>query len=134
MSVRAKCTQVFRSVPVKCHIIENPSEKVSKFVSSWAWARNLGFLQYFIDYFPIKLVKLAALDPSKNYIIGSHHHGLACFGAHSAFCTDFLKCKEVFPGITFKMMTMPLFHRMPLLRELMLGGGKSNVWQGQYHP
>ena len=89
--------------------------------------RNLGFLKHFINYFPIRLVKLCDLDPSKNYIIGSHHHGLACFGAHSAFCTDFLKVGDLFPGIKFSLLTLTIFHRLPLLRELMIGGGESLV-------
>ncbi|AWO97414.1 putative 2-acylglycerol O-acyltransferase 1-like isoform 2 [Scophthalmus maximus] len=40
------------------------------------WVRSWTIWDYFRDYFPIRLIKTADLDPKKNYIFGFHPHGL----------------------------------------------------------
>merc|ERR1719284_608927 len=49
------------------------------------WARNWRIWKWYADYFPIKLVKTAELDPTRSYLLGSHPHGVLCSGAVSAF-------------------------------------------------
>jgi hypothetical protein len=43
---------------------------------------------YFRDYFPMKLVKTAELDPASSYIFGYHPHGIISMGAFCGFGTD----------------------------------------------
>jgi len=52
------------------------------------WARNWRIWKWYADYFPIKIVKTAELDPSRSYLLGSHPHGVLCSGAVSAFATE----------------------------------------------
>lgn len=76
------------------------------------FVRRLGIWKHFRDYFPIKLVKTAELDPSRNYIFGYHPHGILCAGAFCNFATEATDFATVFPGIT------P--HLLPLMGKLCL--------------
>jgi Diacylglycerol acyltransferase len=44
------------------------------------WARRLKSQKYLRDFFPIKLHKTADLDPTQNYIMGYHPHGVMSIG------------------------------------------------------
>ena len=54
--------------------------------------------QHAIDYFPVSVVKTADLDPGRNYLLGSHPHGVVCFGAFMSFVVDNPQFRELFPG------------------------------------
>ena len=54
--------------------------------------------QHAIDYFPVSVVKTADLDPGRNYLFGSHPHGVVCFGAFMSFVVDNPQFRELFPG------------------------------------
>ena len=51
------------------------------------------------DYFPIRLVKTADLDPAHNYILCCHPHGVICFGSVTAFASEAEDFSGKFPGI-----------------------------------
>lgn len=51
------------------------------------------------QYFPIKLVKTAELDASKNYLFGYHPHGMIPEGALVCFHTKFAGFQQLFPCI-----------------------------------
>ncbi|XP_009082767.1 PREDICTED: LOW QUALITY PROTEIN: diacylglycerol O-acyltransferase 2-like [Acanthisitta chloris] len=74
--------------------------------------------KHFRDYFPVKLVKTHDLSPSRNYIIGSHPHGILCVGAFCNFITGSTGFEELFPGIRSFF-----FFRLPLFREYLMSGG-----------
>ena len=61
--------------------------------------------QHAIDYFPVCVVKTADLDPGRNYLFGSHPHGVICFGAIMSFVVDNRQFRELFPG---KLITTDL--------------------------
>ena len=44
--------------------------------------------KHYRDFFPIHLIKTAELDPSKNYIMGYHPHGILSAGAFCHFATE----------------------------------------------
>uniref|UniRef100_A0A671NVL2 Acyltransferase n=1 Tax=Sinocyclocheilus anshuiensis TaxID=1608454 RepID=A0A671NVL2_9TELE len=89
----------------------------TKFVRSWeVW-------KYYRDYFPVKLVKTAELNPSKNYIVGCHPHGIMCVGAFSCFSTDRNGFVETFPGIRPTLAILAGLFRLPLFREYILSAG-----------
>ena len=90
----------------------------------WKWLRNLIAWKYCRDYFPARLVKTADLDPNRNYICGSHPHGLVCFGASLLANTPYLDTANAFPNIFFRLLTLREFYFLPGMRELMLGAGK----------
>jgi hypothetical protein len=45
------------------------------------WMRRGLLWNWFRDYFPVRLIKTADLNPQHKYIIGSHPHGIICMGA-----------------------------------------------------
>ncbi|KAA0717267.1 Diacylglycerol O-acyltransferase 2 [Triplophysa tibetana] len=89
----------------------------TKFVRSWeVW-------RHFRDYFPVKLVKTAELNSSKNYILGCHPHGIMCFGAFSCFSTDRNRFAETFPGVRPTLAVLAGLFRIPILREYLMCAG-----------
>ena len=91
----------------------------------WNWLRNLFIWKYTCNYFPIRLVKTADLDPNRNYICGSHPHGLCCMGVGQFALTPHLQREKVFPDIYFRMLAHRELYFFPGLREFMLGMGLS---------
>lgn len=45
----------------------------------WARFRSLSLWTYMANYFPMRLIKTAELPSDRNYIIGSHPHGILAF-------------------------------------------------------
>uniref|UniRef100_A0A672MZR0 Acyltransferase n=1 Tax=Sinocyclocheilus grahami TaxID=75366 RepID=A0A672MZR0_SINGR len=89
----------------------------TKFVRNWkVW-------KHYRDYFPVKLVKTAELNPSKNYIMGCHPHGIMCVGAFSCFSTYHNGFAETFPGIYPVLAILAGLFRLPLFREYILSAG-----------
>jgi hypothetical protein len=86
--------------------------------------------RWYADFFPIKIVshpdplillllqvKTAELDPSKNYLLGYHPHGILCTGA-SAFGTEGSGYSRIFPGHEPHLLTLEVQFWFPLHREL----------------
>ena len=91
----------------------------SDFVRRWSlWKR-------FCHYFPIRLVKTVDLDPSKNYLFGSHPHGVLCSGAFGNFGTEGTNVSEVFPGLEMNLLTLEAHCCIPIYREYLLCSGKA---------
>ncbi|KAM4664925.1 diacylglycerol O-acyltransferase 2-like [Discoglossus pictus] len=87
------------------------------------WVRSWSVWNYFRDYFPIQLVKTHNLPPGRNYIIGSHPHGILCIGAFCNFVTESTGFSRKFPGIRPHLATLAGNFRLPILREYMMSGG-----------
>lgn len=88
--------------------------------SSWTWARNWKWWSYFRDYFPLKLVKTANLDPEKNYLFCIFPHGVLSTGGFGSFATDALDFPKLFPGMKPHMLTLDGHFMVPFFRELIL--------------
>ncbi|XP_004484356.2 2-acylglycerol O-acyltransferase 2-like [Dasypus novemcinctus] len=73
--------------------------------------------KYLRDYFPTVLVKTAELDPSRNYVAGFHPHGILGTSSFLNLCTESTGFSALFPGIRPYHMTLPLFFRVPFLRD-----------------
>uniref|UniRef100_A0A8C8RDP3 Acyltransferase n=1 Tax=Pelusios castaneus TaxID=367368 RepID=A0A8C8RDP3_9SAUR len=86
--------------------------------------RNSIVWRYMKDYFPVTLVKTADLDPSKNYVLGFHPHGVLVAGAFLNFCTEATGFSKLFPGMTPHLMMLNLWFRVPFFRDYLLSGGK----------
>ncbi|XP_076343975.1 2-acylglycerol O-acyltransferase 2-like isoform X1 [Tachypleus tridentatus] len=93
----------------------------------WKWVRNWRIWKYFRDYFPIRLIKTAELDPNKNYILGYHPHGIMCAGAFCNFATEGTNFSEVFPQIKPHLLTLEGQFLFPFHRELFLCSGACSV-------
>uniref|UniRef100_A0A672JTL9 Acyltransferase n=1 Tax=Salarias fasciatus TaxID=181472 RepID=A0A672JTL9_SALFA len=85
--------------------------------------RNWKTWDHFRDYFPVKLVKTAELNPNKNYVLGCHPHGIMSCGAFSAFSTKSCGFAELFPGLRCRLAILAGLFRIPLMREYIMGAG-----------
>ncbi|CAO3682965.1 unnamed protein product [Rhizopus microsporus] len=83
--------------------------------------------KYFADYFPVKLIKEADLDPSKNYVLGYHPHGIISMGAFSNFATEATGFSKLFPGIKPSLLTLTQNFRIPFYRDLIMSLGMAAV-------
>eukprot|EP00842_Homolaphlyctis_polyrhiza_P005223 jgi/Hompol1/5701/HPOL_004639-RA len=74
---------------------------------AWRWLRN---------YFPALLVQTAPVDPSTNYILAYHPHGVYCLSLFTGilFNPDWYSKFGLIPRGT----TLPINFRIPLWREL----------------
>ncbi|KAL0833004.1 hypothetical protein ABMA28_001124 [Loxostege sticticalis] len=98
------------------------------------WVRNWAWWRYYRDYFPIKLIKTAELDPSKNYLFACFPHGVVSSGAFGAFATNALDFYKVFPGMTCNMITLGGHFLVPFFRDLILAlGGCSSSKESLLH-
>lgn len=81
------------------------------------WMRNCAWMRHLCNYFPIKLVKTADLDPNKSYLFCNFPHGVLSTGTCGAFASDILGCKELFPGLQFRVIVLNQHFKIPLFRE-----------------
>ncbi|XP_033973155.1 2-acylglycerol O-acyltransferase 2 [Trematomus bernacchii] len=84
---------------------------------------GLKMWDYMRDYFPVKLVKTADLDPRHNYVLGFHPHGVLVAGAFTNFCTYATGFRELFPGLTSYLLMLPLWFRAPFFRNYIMCAG-----------
>ncbi|XP_056141115.1 2-acylglycerol O-acyltransferase 2 [Lampris incognitus] len=75
------------------------------------------------DYFPIKLIKTADLDPKNNYVLGFHPHGVLVAGAFANFCTYATGFRQLFPGLNSHLLMLPLWFRTPFFRDYIMCAG-----------
>ncbi|XP_061445391.1 2-acylglycerol O-acyltransferase 3-like isoform X2 [Rhineura floridana] len=87
------------------------------------WMRRWKVWELHRDYFPIKLVKTAELPPTRNYVLGSHPHGIICAGAFSAFCTEATGFSHTFPGLKSSLTLLAGLFHLPVYREYMMSSG-----------
>ncbi|XP_070583838.1 2-acylglycerol O-acyltransferase 3 isoform X2 [Erythrolamprus reginae] len=87
------------------------------------WLRRWKIWELHRDYFPIKLVKTAELPSTRNYILGSHPHGIICAGAFSAFCTEACGFSRAFPGLTPSLALLAGLFHLPVYREYLMSSG-----------
>lgn len=77
----------------------------------------------YTSYFPIDLVKEGYLDPSHNYIIGAHPHGMLSSGVCGNFASEATNVSNTFPGITFSVATLPCQFKWPFYRDFVMACG-----------
>jgi len=90
---------------------------------SVSWCRRWTLWKHFADFFPVTVVKTVDLDPSCNYLMCSHPHGVLCTGAVAVFATEGAGFKKIFPGIEPHLLTLEAQFKLPLHRELILSLG-----------
>nr|CAD7204347.1 unnamed protein product [Timema douglasi] len=95
----------------------NKGGRSSDWVRRWAW------WSYLRDYFPLKLVKTADLDASRNYLFCAFPHGMLSTGAFGSFATEALGFTELFPGLRPHLVTLAGHFLLPVTRELALSCG-----------
>ncbi|VDO93120.1 unnamed protein product [Soboliphyme baturini] len=83
----------------------------------WMYWRKRSAFKYMADYFPIKLIKTAELDPERKYIFGCHPHGIMSFSTVLNFATEATHFSDKFPGITTYPCTLAANFCFPIRRE-----------------
>ena len=92
------------------------------------WSRNHSMWKHFANFFPVKLVKTAELDPNKgNYLLGSHPHGILCVGAFASVGTDGAGWSKIFPNLIPSMVSLRIFHLAPGWKEINSSLGSSMI-------
>ncbi|KAJ6617792.1 2-acylglycerol O-acyltransferase 2, partial [Pseudolycoriella hygida] len=89
--------------------------------------RNWGLWKWFINYFPVDLVKTAELPPDRNYLVCIFPHGLLSIGGFLNFASNYSKWSTLFPGVRPRFTTLVLNYYIPIYRELLLSLGMSTV-------
>ncbi|XP_049597631.1 2-acylglycerol O-acyltransferase 3b [Syngnathus scovelli] len=79
--------------------------------------------EHYRNYFPIKLVKTAELNPNKNYILGCHPHGVMSMGAFGCFNIECCGFTDAFPGMYVSLAVLAGLFRIPLLRDYLMAAG-----------
>ncbi|KFD46238.1 diacylglycerol acyltransferase [Trichuris suis] len=87
--------------------------------------RRLRLFKYLVSYFPISIRKTAELNPSENYLIANHPHGIISVGAFANFLTDANSFSKLFPGIRSYLCTLDLNFFWPIRREYLQLLGKN---------
>ncbi|KAF7235221.1 2-acylglycerol O-acyltransferase 3 [Varanus komodoensis] len=87
------------------------------------WMRRWKIWELHKDYFPIKLVKTAELPPTRNYVLGSHPHGIICAGAFATFCTESTGFSLAFPGLRPSLALLAGLFYLPVYRDYMMSSG-----------
>ncbi|XP_055357501.1 2-acylglycerol O-acyltransferase 2-A-like [Paramacrobiotus metropolitanus] len=93
----------------------------------YQWVRHWTLWRWVRDYFPVRLVKTAELDPRYKYILGAHPHGIMGIGFLCSFVTESLDFSKVFPGIQLHLLSLKLLHQLPLYREYVMSLGLCDV-------
>uniref|UniRef100_A0A8C8LXK6 Acyltransferase n=1 Tax=Oncorhynchus tshawytscha TaxID=74940 RepID=A0A8C8LXK6_ONCTS len=88
-----------------------------------SFVRNWKVWKYVRDYFPMKLVKTAELNPNENYILGCHPHGVLSIGAFASFSTEACGFMDLFPGVRSCLCILGGLFKIPLYREYAMATG-----------
>ena len=93
------------------------------------WFRSWSIWTYFARYFPMKLIKTADIDHSKNYIFGYHPHGIMSHGAFCSFATEGTGFSKIFPGFQPFLAVLEGQFWFPFHRDYLMTSGKifSNI-------
>lgn len=91
-------------------------------VRYWPWFATHSIWKTLFGYFPGKMVYSTPIDPEKNYIFGSHPHGVSSLH-HLMYMCDGSGFHDVSPGKTRRDVSAPIVFAIPILRDVVLWGG-----------
>jgi 2-acylglycerol O-acyltransferase 2 len=75
------------------------------------------------DYFPIRMIKTADIEPDRSYVFGYHPHGVISMGALVNFATYATGLDKTYPGVNVHVLTLAGNFYLPVLREWVLWMG-----------
>ncbi|XP_006106273.1 2-acylglycerol O-acyltransferase 3 [Myotis lucifugus] len=91
------------------------------------WIRNWTIWKHLRDYYPIKLVKTVELPPDRNYVFGSHPHGIMCVGTVCNFSTESTGFSQKFPGLRASLVGLDGLLHIPIYRDYLMSTGVCSV-------
>ncbi|KAL3119956.1 hypothetical protein niasHT_007084 [Heterodera trifolii] len=87
------------------------------------WLRNLHLWKSVAEYFPVETVKTAEIPPDRNYIFSAHPHGVLSISSALAFGTNGTDFQRLFPGIEWRVATLPMNFLFPFRRDFLIALG-----------
>ena len=85
---------------------------------SWKkFMRSEFTIRWTAEYFRMRLVKTAELDPRHSYLFAYHPHGVISMGYATGLCTNGCRFEDVFPGIDRSGTTLKATFMVPFYRE-----------------
>ncbi|KAI9505979.1 diacylglycerol O-acyltransferase 1 [Coemansia spiralis] len=105
---------------VFCFFDPRPYDGVGR---RFASVRKLPIWDHVNAYFQPKLVFEEPLDPRKQYVFGSHPHGVIGYVSQLIAGTTGLGIEEHFPGLVVRGVTMPVSFSIPFFRDYVLAMG-----------
>ncbi|KAL8768470.1 MAG: hypothetical protein Q9203_005653 [Teloschistes exilis] len=114
-------------LPYTIYVLLSPAPHSGKLFHRSTFLRSLPIWSLFSSYFPARLHRSAALEPTRKYIFGYHPHGIISHGAFAAFATEALGFGQLFPGITNTLLTLDSNFRIPFYRDWALAMGLASV-------
>lgn len=75
------------------------------------------------QYFNLKLVRSAPLDPNQHYIFALHPHAVAPYGTVLNLHTEANQFSKLYPGIRIRTLAASILFYVPLVRDLWLSLG-----------
>lgn len=86
----------------------------------WGLFENNGWFLWVFEWFPLRLVATAAVDPGGQFIFAAHPHGALAFNrAMFGFCTSHY-WQRAFPGVDFRVLAATASLRIPVIREVFM--------------
>lgn len=115
----------FTTLPMAAYLAfitwwDPPAAATRRYDRLRGYLRSCLLLRLFTGYFPMALVRTAALPPSRRYVFGIHPHGVISMGAFSHFATATTGWDALFPGVTPHLLTLVANLKVPFFRELLL--------------
>lgn len=89
----------------------------------WLRQKTAPMYAWIRDYFPVKLIKTAELDPAGKYLFGYHPHGILSVGAFINFGSEANGFSRLFPGISVRLLTLASNMLVPFHREWSMAHG-----------
>ena len=71
------------------------------------------------EYFPITVHKTVDLDPTKNYLMGYHPHGIIVIGALHLLTARLSSFKRLFPGLRIRLCMLPIWFKIAFYRVVL---------------
>ncbi|KAL9603363.1 MAG: hypothetical protein Q9219_001225 [cf. Caloplaca sp. 3 TL-2023] len=113
--------------PYTIYVLLSPAPHSGHLSHRSPFLRSLPIWSLFASYFPARLHRSQALEPTRKYVFGYHPHGIISHGAFAAFATEALGFAQLFPGITNTLLTLDSNFRIPFYRDYALAMGLASV-------
>ncbi|XP_029805230.1 2-acylglycerol O-acyltransferase 3 [Suricata suricatta] len=94
---------------------------------SFRFTRHWTIWKQLRDYYPVKLVKTAELPSDRNYVLGSHPHGIMCVGTLCNLLTEANDVSKYFPGIRISSAGLNSLFYFPIYRDYIMSYGVCSV-------
>lgn len=102
----------------------NPQHSGSRMRPSWVTEGSM-FLDAAQRYFSGKVIRSTPLDPSEQYIMAFHPHGIMALSVMWLQFTD--QWRKLFPGVYAHILTASVLHQIPYARDVLQSFGGREV-------